>query len=358
MRGPTVPDPPTRWRAVALASLCLMFGHSPASAIHFALVGDGSSQSLTWLSSPSCVNYTEGVIWATEGRIFQSGGATLDWTGEGALQVVAYHPIYFTNPLLRPCSDNWLAIEAREVPLVFQVQADPGDPLPLVMDLSIAPAIAGTYDMRGGIAGNPGSVTLTLQMTMTVTVNGQWVSGDSLSEVRTVSDGQTTLWSPAFPNGAANQATIPGITAGSLVEIRLWFYHRTHFSDCVSIFGSGPYPYTYGAAIVIDAQPYNVVGVGESQANDLWIGVRPNPSPGTARIHFSLPRASPVRLAVYDVAGSRVATLVDRVEEAGRGELAWDGRDSRGQRLAPGVYMVELLAGAERRVGRLVLLGR
>jgi len=94
------------------------------------------------------------------------------------------------------------------------------------------------------------------------------------------------------------------------------------------------------------------------RGDELRLAARPNPSPGTARILYALPRTSRVRLSVYDVAGSRVATLVDGIEEAGRRELVWNGRDSRGEPLGPGVYLMELLTGAERTVGKLVILGR
>src|SRR5262249_21309960 len=39
----------------------------------------------------------------------------------------------------------------------------------------------------------------------------------------------------------------------------------------------------------------------------------PNPSQGLARIRFGLPRAGKVSLGVYDVAGQRVASLVESV---------------------------------------------
>jgi flagellar hook assembly protein FlgD len=65
-----------------------------------------------------------------------------------------------------------------------------------------------------------------------------------------------------------------------------------------------------------------------------------------------------VRLSIYDLSGQRVAKLLDRAEEAGRREIEWDGTDTTGQRLPAGLYWMELVAGAERRVERMVRLGR
>ncbi|MCA9753311.1 MAG: T9SS type A sorting domain-containing protein, partial [Gemmatimonadetes bacterium] len=69
---------------------------------------------------------------------------------------------------------------------------------------------------------------------------------------------------------------------------------------------------------------------------------RPNPSRGDASLAFVLPAAGPVRLAVYDAAGRRVATLIDGPRAAGRGEATWDGRDENGSAVAAGVYFARL----------------
>jgi flagellar hook assembly protein FlgD len=63
-----------------------------------------------------------------------------------------------------------------------------------------------------------------------------------------------------------------------------------------------------------------------------------------------------VRLAIYDVNGRLVVTLVDRVLQAGWHPIAWRHTDSRGTRVASGVYMVKLEALGEIRTQKLVLL--
>jgi hypothetical protein len=73
----------------------------------------------------------------------------------------------------------------------------------------------------------------------------------------------------------------------------------------------------------------------------------PNPFSGSTSVSFSLPNAGPATLGIYDVAGRRVANLVDRRLEAGTHSIAWDGRDASGKRVASGVYLVRLRAGTE-----------
>jgi type IV secretory pathway protease TraF len=55
------------------------------------------------------------------------------------------------------------------------------------------------------------------------------------------------------------------------------------------------------------------------------------------------------RLEVLDLAGQRVATLVNAVQVPGRYHQAWDGMDAEGRPLASGVYLMALhVAGASR----------
>jgi hypothetical protein len=68
----------------------------------------------------------------------------------------------------------------------------------------------------------------------------------------------------------------------------------------------------------------------------------PNPFNPSTTLHFSLPEAQHVRLAVYDVTGALTRTLVDRNVEAGMHEVVWDGRNTAGREVASGVYIYRL----------------
>jgi hypothetical protein len=81
-----------------------------------------------------------------------------------------------------------------------------------------------------------------------------------------------------------------------------------------------------------------------------------NPSRGTATLGYDLPRASIARIVVHSVDGRHVRTLVDRHHWAGAYTADWDGRDSAGNRVAGGVYLVGLRAGDLEANGRVVLL--
>jgi hypothetical protein len=82
----------------------------------------------------------------------------------------------------------------------------------------------------------------------------------------------------------------------------------------------------------------------------------PNPfSPGT-RIAFSLPKALDVTMSIYNVQGRRVLNLLDERLDAGKYDIAWDGRDASGHPVAPGVYWYSLRADGRVLTRKMVLV--
>ena len=71
----------------------------------------------------------------------------------------------------------------------------------------------------------------------------------------------------------------------------------------------------------------------------------PNPFNPETVIRYSLDQHSPVDLAIYNVLGQRVRTLVEADQQSGRYEVVWDGLDDAGRSAASGVYVYQLRAG-------------
>jgi len=69
---------------------------------------------------------------------------------------------------------------------------------------------------------------------------------------------------------------------------------------------------------------------------------QPNPFSGGTSFRFTVARAGTVRLSIFDVAGRRVAMLVDRSLEAGAHRVEWSGTAASGDPAAPGVYFAVL----------------
>jgi hypothetical protein len=68
----------------------------------------------------------------------------------------------------------------------------------------------------------------------------------------------------------------------------------------------------------------------------------PNPFCAETGIAYALGRGMRVDLKVYDIAGRLVATLASGEVEAGNHRVLWDGTDSEGRVVAPGVYVYRL----------------
>jgi hypothetical protein len=79
----------------------------------------------------------------------------------------------------------------------------------------------------------------------------------------------------------------------------------------------------------------------------------PNPFARDTSLRFALDRyATSVQVTVFDVAGRRVRTILDRPVARGRHVVGWDSRDDAGARVAPGVYFARLIVDGEERGGK------
>ncbi len=83
----------------------------------------------------------------------------------------------------------------------------------------------------------------------------------------------------------------------------------------------------------------------------------PNPFNPRTEIRFRLPAASTVDLAVFDLAGRRIATLCAGDLPPGRHARVWHGRDDAGRPAASGAYVARLLTSAGP-VSRVLILAR
>ena len=82
----------------------------------------------------------------------------------------------------------------------------------------------------------------------------------------------------------------------------------------------------------------------------------PNPFNPTTMITYHLPEAAHVSLAVYNVAGQRVAQLVSTEQGAGVHQAVWDGRDASGSPVASGLYLYRIEAGSFSQTQKMTLL--
>ncbi|MBD3334768.1 MAG: hypothetical protein GF355_04575 [Candidatus Eisenbacteria bacterium] len=85
--------------------------------------------------------------------------------------------------------------------------------------------------------------------------------------------------------------------------------------------------------------------------------IAPNPFSPSATIRYDVPaRGGAVRIDIYNVAGRRIKTLVDRESVPGRHVLVWDGATDAGRRVGAGVYFVAMSAPGYRQTERLICI--
>jgi hypothetical protein len=82
----------------------------------------------------------------------------------------------------------------------------------------------------------------------------------------------------------------------------------------------------------------------------------PNPFKTKTCIRYQLPQPQFVKIAIYNIAGQRIKTLIGEHKDAGFYNVYWDGKDENNQRVSNGVYWCRMEAGEYISVKRMLLL--
>jgi hypothetical protein len=152
-------------------------------------------------------------------------------------------------------------------------------------------------------------------------------------------------------------------------------FHLTDTSPCVntgadSLQINGLWYYCPPDDYEGDERPYMGRGadMGADETQVVPVGIEPQPSAGipisyaleqnypnpfnpSTTIEFSLPRAGLVTLAVYNIVGEKVATLISEDLTAGSYKFQWDARG-----LASGVYFYRIEAGDYTKSRKMLLI--
>ena len=148
---------------------------------------------------------------------------------------------------------------------------------------------------------------------------------------------------PSDNNGTANTLTLSygaidaaleslGIEKGASVNVN-WTVTAEFLEEEVR-FADSPFALTITRNLDVSTERVEMPLVFSLSQN------YPNPFNPTTNIKFTLPETIDVRLEVYNIAGQRVATLVNTQMNAGEHVVAFDGRA-----LASGVYIYRIIAG-------------
>jgi hypothetical protein len=82
----------------------------------------------------------------------------------------------------------------------------------------------------------------------------------------------------------------------------------------------------------------------------------PNPFNAVTQIIYGLPQASHVKIEIRNIMGQKVATLIDKVEEAGVHRVQWNATSKLGEEVASGIYFYRLEAESFVQTRKMTLL--
>ena len=82
----------------------------------------------------------------------------------------------------------------------------------------------------------------------------------------------------------------------------------------------------------------------------------PNPFNITTMIPFIVDRERPIRIIIYDIAGQKIRTLINRKYHPGNHQVFWDGKTDQNIMATSGIYIYKLVANNFTKSGRMVLL--
>jgi outer membrane protein assembly factor BamB len=104
------------------------------------------------------------------------------------------------------------------------------------------------------------------------------------------------------------------------------------------------------------------LGIGEKEgpkdyrADRLYIRCCPNPFTSSTEIVYQVARSGQVSIAIYDISGSLVKTVLDVEREQGRYRIRWDGTDGKGGGVVPGIYFCRMEAGGITKTAKLTII--
>lgn len=84
--------------------------------------------------------------------------------------------------------------------------------------------------------------------------------------------------------------------------------------------------------------------------------VFPNPFNPKTNIAFDANKAGDIRVDIYNLKGQKVRTLLNEEKTIGSYQLAWDGKNDKGNMLGSGIYFVRLKTSDSTRSAKLMLL--
>ena len=173
-------------------------------------------------------------------------------------------------------------------------------------------------------------------------------------------------WFTVSGGGSARSRTVSGLSDNTAYTWEVRAENGVGFGSAASIYQpvAGPGGNRRGEPDNIgddegepDTPMAKPVAAGLDRPDAPTVLAAPNPFNAGTTLRVHLPQAGPVTLTVYNTAGQVVARLEREVWlAAGTHVREWHGTDERGRPAASGLYLYQLIASGQVRVGKLALI--
>jgi S-formylglutathione hydrolase FrmB len=108
---------------------------------------------------------------------------------------------------------------------------------------------------------------------------------------------------------------------------------------------------------VMNGMTSNIENIaGNNLASFMLYQNYPNPFSMDTHISYQLSKTSFVEIAIYDISGQKVKTLVNETKPAGVYSVDWDGRDNSNMLASSGIYIYRLSTSSYTQIRKMIIL--
>jgi hypothetical protein len=180
---------------------------------------------------------------------------------------------------------------------------------------------------------------------------------DSHTGLSTVGAAQYIAKSPGYSSGVVPMGVLDGAWDEIVEDVNatIRFVHIPGAVNICTLFVRGRdnapaqnWGAWYFRTFTVINGDIRVVGIEESRpAIPIFYSLSspmPNPTKGTVRINYAVPKTARVNLKIYNCLGQVVRILVDREQKPGFYTINWDGKDDTGRKLPAGIYFYQMIS--------------
>ncbi len=120
-----------------------------------------------------------------------------------------------------------------------------------------------------------------------------------------------------------------------------------------------------GFIVIENGQFFGLTGVASSINQDLDTDLPlefrmfqnyPNPFNPSTTIKYSLAKTARVKIAIFDITGQHIITLLDEEQPPGWNNIRWDGKNQFGNEVVSGMYFYRITAENFRQTRKMILM--